>query len=282
MTGAGVEVGGTTRVMGVIGDPIAQARTPEAINPIFVRMGADIVCVPMHVPSPRLEAAWAGLQALENVVGFGVTLPHKQAAHRLCDSLDPLAARMGAVNVVRRERDGTFRGYQFDGRGFVRGLERASHRVEGRDVLMVGAGGAAIAIAFALAEAGVACITVANRTAAKAEALVHLVNDAIGRSVAHVGPAEPRPGQLIVNATSLGLREDDALPLAPDRLDDTMLVAEVIARPETTPLLAAAAARGAATHSGLHMIRGQVDLIAAHMTELWGAGSQGAVDDRLV
>ena len=216
---------------------------------------------------------------MQNVVGFGVTLPHKHAVHDLCDSLDPLAARLQAVNVVRRERDGTFRGYQFDGRGFVRGLEREGHALEGRDALIVGAGGAAVAIAFALAEAGVAAITVANRTAAKAEALVHLVNGAIGRPVAHVGPAEPRPGQLVVNATSLGLGEGDALPLATDRLDDTMLVAEVVAQPETTRLLEAAAGRGAAAHSGLHMIHGQIDLIAAHMTELWGAGRQGP-DDR--
>lgn len=115
----GIVIGGTTRLMGVIGDPIVQARTPGAINPIFAAMGADIVCVPLHVPAADLATCWAGLKAMPNLVGFGITLPHKQAALALCDSLDPLAERVGAVNLVRREADGSFRGYQFDGAGFL-------------------------------------------------------------------------------------------------------------------------------------------------------------------
>lgn len=256
--------------MGVIGDPIAQAMTPSAINPIFASLGANIVCVPLHVRAEKLEDAWAGLRTIESLVGFGITLPHKQAALALCDSLDPLASRVGAVNVVRRERDGAFRGYQFDGKGFVRGLKREGHVIAGRDCLMVGAGGAAIAIAFALAEEGAASLVIANRTASKAEELAETVNRDAGRSFARNGAPSPRPGQLVINATSLGLAPTDPLPLPAETIDETMLVAEVIAKPEITQLLEAAAARGARTHSGIHMIRGQVDLIAAHLAEVWG------------
>ncbi|BCH27214.1 shikimate dehydrogenase family protein [Mesorhizobium sp. L-8-3] len=256
--------------MGVIGDPIAQIMTPVNINPIFAELGADIVCVPLHVRTERLEEAWKGLRAIESIVGFGVTIPHKQQVLRLCDSLDPLAERVGAVNLVRREADGSLRGYQFDGKGFVGGLKREGHVVAGRDCLMIGAGGAAIAIAFALAEDGAASLVVANRTASKAEELADLVNAAFGRRFARAGAAEPRPGQLVVNATSLGLSPDDALPVAADGLDGTMLVAEVVAKPEITPLLEVARERGAAIHSGIHMIRGQVRPIAEHIARLWG------------
>src|SRR3954447_3330013 len=121
--------------MGIIGDPIAQAKTPKAINPLFAARGADIVCVPLHVPARALREVWPGLKAMPNLVGFGVTLPHKQSVLELCDSLDPVAARVGAVNLVRRERDGSLRGCQFDGKGFVRGLQANDVAITARDVL---------------------------------------------------------------------------------------------------------------------------------------------------
>ncbi|MDE3775537.1 shikimate dehydrogenase family protein [Sinorhizobium meliloti] len=266
----GFQIRGTTRLMGIIGDPIAQAKTPATINTIFSAGGVDIACVPIHVPVQELETVWAGLKGMPNLIGFGITLPHKQTALELCDSLDPLVKRVGAVNVVRRERDGSFRGYQFDGKGFVRGLRANSIVIETREVLLLGAGGAAVAIAFALVEAGAKSVTIANRTTEKAQVLADTVNADFGRIVAKVGPAKPTTGQLVINATSLGLNDQDALPLDPDLLRPGMTMAEVIAQPETTRLLAEAAARDVETHSGIHMIKGQVGLIADHMCDIWG------------
>lgn len=266
----GCEIRGTTRLMGVIGDPIAQAKTPVAINPLFAARGADIACIPLHVPASDLSTIWAGLKAMPNLIGFGITLPHKQTAVELCDSLDPVAARVGAVNVVRRERDGSFRGYQFDGKGFVRGLLAKGIVIEDRGVLLVGAGGAAVAIAFALVEAGARNITVSNRTIDKAEALAETVNAGFGRGAAKAGMPKPEAGALVVNATSLGLKDTDALPLDAGLLQPGMTLAEVIAQPETTPLLSLADKRGVQVHSGIHMITGQVGLIADHLCELWG------------
>ena len=264
----GVVIDGATRLMAVIGDPIRQARTPGAINPLFAAKEANVVCVPLHVPADALATCWAGLKAMPNLMGFGITLPHKQAALHLCDALDPVARRVGAVNLVRRERDGSFKGYQFDGLGFLRGLAGASIAVEGRDVLMIGAGGAAQAIAFALAEAGVREIVVANRTRAKAEEMTAKVNADLGHPLVRVGDGPPEPGHLVINATSLGLNPGDALPLDPDLLAPGMTVAEVVAQPEITPLLIAAKARGVQVHSGLRMIEGQVQVIADHICEV--------------
>ncbi len=280
MVASAIAVNGSTKVMGVIGDPIAQVMTPTTINPIFADRKANIVCVPLHIGPHELDTAWAGLKALRNLIGFGITLPHKQAAMALCDSLDPLAERVGAVNLVRREADGSFRGYQFDGKGFVRGLKAQGHVLSGSHCLMVGAGGAAIAIAFALAEEGAASLTIANRTRAKAEELAEAVNRSAGRTFAQAGDPRPATGQIVINATSLGLSPSDALPFDASLVDETMLVAEVIAKPEVTPLLEAARARGARIHSGIHMIRGQVDLIAAHMVEARAEARAEARKDR--
>jgi shikimate dehydrogenase len=263
------DVTGTTKLMGMIGDPIAQVKTPTVINSIFTSRGVDIKCVPLQVRTADLETIWAGLTAIPNLIGFGITLPHKQKVIELCDSLDPVAERVGAVNVVRRERDGSFRGYQFDGKGFVRGLSANSIRYENRDVLLIGAGGAALAIAFALAEANVNSITISNRTLDKAETLAGVVNTAFGRAIAKVGAAIPHAQQLIINATSLGLNRTDALPLDPGLLLPGMTLAEVIAQPETTQLLSVAKDLGVEIHSGVHMIKGQVGLIADHFCEIW-------------
>lgn len=263
------EITGSTRLIGMIGDPIKQVRTPTTINAIFTSRGVDIKCVPLQVPATDLETVWAGLVATPNLIGFGITLPHKQKAVELCDSLDPVAERVGAVNVVRRELDGSFRGYQFDGKGFVRGLSANGIRYENRDVLMIGAGGAAVAIAFALANANVSSITITNRTPDKADALADIINTAFGRKIARAGAAEPKAQQLVINATSLGLNQTDTLPLDTKLLLPGMTIAEVIAQPETTQLLSIAKTLGVETHSGIHMIKGQVGLIADHFCELW-------------
>lgn len=260
---------GAIQIMEMIGDPVEQVKTPAVINAIFASCGANITCEPRRVTAAELETVWAEMKATPDLIGFGITLPHKQKAIRLCDSLDPVAERVGAVNVVRRERDGSFRGYQFDGKGFVRGLSANGIRYQDRDVLMVGSGGAAVAIAFALAEANVKSITIANRTPDKAEALANAVNIAFGRAIAKAGTAIPKAQQLIINATSLGLNDTDQLPLDPELLLPGMTMAEVIAQPEKTRLLCIAESRGVEIHSGIHMINGQVGLIADHLCEIW-------------
>lgn len=262
-------IDGETWIMGMIGDPVAQVKTPQVINAIFEREGANIRCVPLHIAAADLAAAMTGLKAMRNVIGLGVTLPHKQQIAAHCDSIDPAALQVGAINVVRRERDGGFRGYQFDGWGFVGGLLAEGHDPRGRQCLVIGAGGAAAAIVHALIEAGASAITIANRTRARAETLARQILDAGSPVPVEAGDIAPKPGQIIVNATSLGMAPDDALPLDPATLGETMLVAEVVAKPETTRLLEEAALRGAATHSGIHMIASQVPLIAAHFMELY-------------
>ena len=258
-------VSGSTKLMAVIGDPVTQVKTPQAINPAFAARGLDIVSVPLHVPIGQLDACWQAFRAIPNLLCIGVTLPHKQEATRLCDTLDPLARSVGAVNIVRREPNGSLHGSQFDGKAFLWGLTDAGIAVKGRDILMLGAGGAALGVTYALAEAGANRIIVANRTKEKAALLSTTVNNALGKLIVQPGKPVTLPGQLVVNATSLGMTPHDDMPIAPESLANDVVVAELIAEPEYTPLLTAAKARGLKVHSGMQMIRGQVECIVAHL-----------------
>jgi shikimate dehydrogenase len=221
--------------------------------------------IPMHVAADGLATAFAGLRRIKNLGGVVVTVPHKTAALALCDAVSSRARQVGAINAVRREPDGRLVGDMFDGLGFVAGLERAGISVRGSRVYLAGAGGAANAIAFVLADAGAAELTIANRTVAKAEDLLRRLRQFYPRLPRRLGSADPSGHELIVNATSLGLKQDDPLPLDVRRLTPGMTVAEIIMQPELTQLLAAAQASGCRIHLGRPMLDCQIELMASFM-----------------
>lgn len=257
-----MNITGNTRIMGILGDPIAQISTPNAINPVFRENGADIACVPFFVSRDELHVVWKGLKSLKNLAGLGVTLPHKSQAAILCDRLEGNAKRTGVVNAVLREFDGTMVGEMFDGVSFTGSLIDHGHPVKGTDILMIGAGGVAQAIAFALHDASAASLTILNRTASKADRLASLVNAEVKGRFSSSGFREDFNYDLIINCTSLGLGTLDPLPLDPKFLRPDQVVADVIANPVETNWLKIAKTIGCATHSGIHMIEKQAVLIA--------------------
>jgi shikimate dehydrogenase len=191
-------------------------------------------------------------------------MPNKSALVPLLDEVTPEARQVGACNVVRREPDGRLVGTMFDGEGFVAGLRAAGHEVRGQRVFLAGAGGAAAGIAFALGKHGAVALTIHNRTAAKAAALASRVAATWPGMNVRAG-ADPRGHDLVVNATSLGMQPDDALPVDVAALAPGMVAAEIVIHPETTPFLAAAAARGCAVQRGLPMLEAQIDLMLEFM-----------------
>jgi shikimate 5-dehydrogenase len=136
-----LEIDGTTRIFGIIADPIAQVKTPQAINRLAAEHGGAAVMVPLHVAADGLAAAFAGLRTVKNLGGVVVTVPHKTAALALCDAVSSRARQVDAINAVRREPDGRLVGDMFDGLGFVAGLERAGISVGGLHIYVAGAGG---------------------------------------------------------------------------------------------------------------------------------------------
>ena len=259
------EITGKTRVFATLADPIGHVRAPAEINALAAARDRDAVMVPLHVAAGGLSAALDGLRAMRNLGGFIVTVPHKTAIVPLLDRLGPAARRVGAVNVVRRETDGALCGEMLDGTGFVAGLRAGGHDPAGRSVYLAGSGGAAAAIAFALAEAGIAHLTLSNRTVARVEALAVRLRETYPRLPVVVGSRDPSGHDIVVNATSQGLKADDALPLDVDALTENQLVAEIIMQPAETALMLAAARRGCRVHPGLPMLRCQLDLMADWM-----------------
>lgn len=257
---------GNTRLYAIIADPVAQVRTPEVLNDYFARNQQDAVLVPIQVAPEGLQDLFAAFRRMKNLGGFVVTVPHKTTAAALCDELGPAGQAIGSVNAIRRTSDGRLVGDMFDGAGFVAGL-----RAQGRDpadkrVLLVGSGGAASAIAFALAEAAVASLTIANRTASKARDLVARLQPSFPDVAIDVGAADPRGADLVINATSLGMKESDPLPLDIALLSRDTVVAEIIMKPEMTALLEGARSKGCTIHHGHHMLDEQVKLLAGFIT----------------
>jgi shikimate dehydrogenase len=262
MTRILTDITGSTRVLGILADPIAHVKAPPGINRIATRRGKDAVMVPFQVSPDALPAFADALRNLKSFDGGIVTVPHKRAMASLCDEISNRARAMGAVNVIRREDDGRLVGDMLDGVGFIAGLAAAGIEVAGRQVYLTGAGGAASAIAFAMAEAGVARLTLANRTRAKAQSLCDRVAAAYAGAVVSVGTDDPSGHDIVVNGTSLGMRPGDAMSLDAERLVPGMVVAEVVMEPEVTPLLARAKEKGCRIHLGKPMLEHQLELMA--------------------
>ena len=286
-------INGRTRLVGVIGWPVSHSLSPRMHNAAFAALGLNWVYVPLPVAPEQVEAAVRGLAAL----GFGganVTVPHKAAVAPFMDELTPTAAAIGAVNTIVVRPDGTLFGDSTDGAGFMADLGEHGQRIEAdrrmmpenpdvtvsprHRVIVLGAGGAARAVVYALAEAG-ATVAVVNRTLGHAEELCHTIGRALphARISAHSFPvALPElaaEADLIVNTTSLGLHEGDPLPWLPDlpfRGDQTIYDL-IYSRP--TPLLALAERCGARALNGLGMLAHQ----GARSFELW-TGWEAPID----
>ncbi len=254
-------ISGTTRFVPLLAHPCRHVRTPGVFNAECAGRELDMVMVPLDVRPDMLAQTIAALRAMDNLAGMVITIPHKTEVAQYCDRLTGAAQMLGVCNIIRREADGTLTGAMFDGEGFVAGLRHRGHDPAGQRVLLIGAGGAASGLAHALAGAGVARLTIANRSAEKAEMLMGQLAAVFPGVDISAGPADPAGYDLVINGTSLGMHAGDALPVDPDRLSPGTLVAEVVMQPDVTPLLAAAEARGCRIHKGINMIEQQVRLL---------------------
>ena len=257
-------VDGNSRVFGVIAHPVAHVRAPMVFNPRIAEAGLGHIMVPIDAPPAALDGIIRGLQTVPNFGGLAVTIPHKLGMAELCDELGTVARLTGAVNAVRFDPDGRLYGDNFDGAGFVSGCRGNGYEVTGKNILMLGAGGAARAIAAALCEAGVRHLTIANRNLANAEKLVDLLVTDGGFANVTAHPLAETDGagvDMIINSTSLGLHADDALPLALDQVGKDTVIADIIMVPAETKWLQDAAWRGLRVHYGRHMLDYQIELI---------------------
>ncbi len=258
---------GATRILALVADPIGQARSPALVNALLERRGrlGAVVLVPLQVGVDGIGDCIAALRRIANFDGAIVSMPNKIAAAGLVDELTSEAARVGAVNVIRRDPAGRLIGTMLDGEGFVAGLHAAGYDVRDRTCLLAGAGGAAAAVAFALAKHGCASLRIVNRTPQKAAVLAARVREAFPSVDAAPSVSARARFDLAINATSLGMNANDALPFSDAMIDASALVAECVLAPEMTPLLELARRRGHAVHTGVPMLNAQLEMMLAFM-----------------
>lgn len=252
-----MKITGETKVLALIGHPVGHSLSPAMHNAAFAADGSDFVYVCLDVDPADLPAAVKGTAALK-LRGFNVTMPHKQAMVGLVDELDEGASISGAVNTVVIE-DGVLRGYNTDGGGMVMACQEAGIELAGCRALILGAGGAAAAIAIAFGGAGVEELHIANRNLDNATELRDKLRVAGMENVqAHPLDAleEAVPNaDIVVNATSLGMREEDPLPLPAGYVKEGRAFCDAVYRPGArTALIRLAHERGARVVAGDRML----------------------------
>jgi shikimate dehydrogenase len=253
-------VSGATRLLGIIGDPIRQVRSPETFNPQLAAAGHDTLLVPIHIEAATFDAAIGGVMAIANLDGLVVTMPFKGPIMAHLTRISDRARQVGAVNAARRTSDGGWEGDMFDGVGLVGAVQGLGIDLPGLRVGLLGAGGAGSAIAFALAASGVAKLSIVDRTAGRAEALARRVAAAHG-PLPDTGSFAIGDVDLLINATPIGMKPDDGTPLDVSGLTPSTSIVDIVTRPEGTPLLAAAARAGCRHAGGAAMVAAQTAAI---------------------
>lgn len=253
---------GTTRVAGVIGDPLSHSLSPTLHNAAFAALGIDWVSVPFPV------VAGAGHQAVEamrvlGLAGLSVTTPHKDAVAETADVVSDTVATLGAANCLIASADGQVRAENTDGDGFLGGLhEDAGITVANKAVVVIGAGGAARAITLACAQAAASSVAIVNRNADRAEVCANLA----GRSGWVATTSAITAADVVVNATTVGMTPKDAMPCDPTLLHHGQIAVDIVYNPLETLWVSALRAAGISAHNGLSMLVHQAAVAITHWT----------------
>lgn len=265
-------ISGKSTLIAHIGYPTETFKSPMIYNPWFEQKGIDAVVVPMGVKAEDYVQSFASIMRFTNLRGALITMPHKVTTVSLVDEVTPAVRIAGACNAVLKRPDGTLLGDQFDGAGFVRGVLRKGRQLDGARVLLSGAGGVGSAIAASLAAASVGELALYDTRTESAEALAQRLREHYPALVVRTGSNDPAGFNVVVNATPMGMKEDDPLPFDVARISPDCFVGEVVMKSEYTPLLRAARDKGCDVQVGTDML---FEMIPAYL-EFFGFGSATA------
>jgi shikimate dehydrogenase len=249
---------GSTALLAHIGFPTETFKSPLIYNPYFEYAGIDAVLVPMGCRVEHFAHVLAAVFTLTNIRGALITMPHKMAAAVLVNEASTAVRIAGSCNAVRRMEDGRLYGELFDGEGFTRALKRKQCRIEGARALIIGVGGVGSAIAASLAGAGARALTLFDIDAQRARALADRLAAVHPHLHLTIDTNDPAGHDIVVNATPLGLRSNDPLPVDVERLDTGTWVGDVVMADQMTPILSAAQARGCPVQVGVDMLFEQI------------------------
>lgn len=254
---------GTTQLYLMAGYPVAQVKSPAIFNRRFAQTGFDAALVPVEVRPADLPVFVDFVRKAGNVRGAIVTVPHKERITAFVDRLSGRASVLRAANVLRKGPEGELRGDTLDGEGFVNACRVNGHVLRGRRLLVLGCGGAGSAAAWEALENGAAGVFLLDIRAERARSLAETLTVRFpGHTVRALAQA-PQDFDLVLNATPLGMRAEDPLPLPVENIPPHAVVADAVTAAELTPWLRAAAARGHAVQTGVQMAEAQAASIAA-------------------
>jgi shikimate dehydrogenase len=268
-------ISGTTTLVAHLGYPTHTFKSSLICNPWFEKNGIDAVVVPMGIKAEDYPDFFRSVFTLTNIRGALVTMPHKVTTMELVDEISPTAAIAGATNAVLRREDGSLLADQFDGAGFVRGMLRKGFDPSAKRALIVGSGGVGSSIAASLAGIGLAEIGLLDPNAAASEALAQRINVHYPDVRIVMSSKDPEGYDLIVNATPIGMNDDDPLPVEVDRVTPGSYVGDVVLKTDITPFLQAANDKGCTIQVGSEML---FELIPAYLEFF---GFTGATPDEL-
>jgi shikimate dehydrogenase len=249
---------GRTKLIVHLGYPTESFKAPMIYNPWFEMKKIDVIVVPVGVEPPNYPDLLKTLFRTTNVHGALVTMPHKVTTTRLVNEMTTTAKIAGACNAILRRPDGSLLGDMFDGAGFVRGVERKGKRIAGARALVVGCGGVGSAIAASLAAAGLSAIALYDPNTASAEALGDRLWQHYPALQVATGSNDPTGYDIVVNATPLGMKPGDPLPVDISKIPPSTFVGEVVMKEEYTPLLRAARDKGCTVQVGTDMLFEQI------------------------
>lgn len=254
-----ITLNGSTRVYAVIGDPIAQVKSPSLVTEALQNRGINAVCIPAHVAPADLSHFFQHFKRMQNLDGLMITVPHKLAFAELCDEVSPAAEFLQAVNVARL-RNGRWQGAMFDGQAQVEALLKNGAVLQDKKALLAGAGGAGKAIAYALLQAGVRELAILETDETRRDTLIQQLNT-LSLGKVYAGSRDPSGFDVVVNATPLGMKDGDPLPFDTSKLTPNIFAGDVVTQPEITPWLAAARDAGCQISTGLDMFACVRDLM---------------------
>jgi len=255
-----VRITGTTSLLAHIGFPTHAFRSPLIYNPYFEHAGIDAVVMPMGCRAEHYPAFLRAVFTLANIQGALITMPHKVTTAGLVDELTQAAKVSGACNAVRRLPDGRLEGNMLDGDGFVNGLRRRNFKFDGARALVVGCGGVGSAISASLAAAGIGALGLYDIVPGASAGL----RERLARYYPKLDIADrgndPAGYELVVNATPMGMNDDDPLSMDASRIAPGTFVGEVVMKQDMTPFLRAAKARGCRFQMGVDMLFEQIPI----------------------
>jgi len=253
-------VTGITKLYALIGHPIEQVRTPTVLNSYLGAHGINAVMVAFDLLPSAIDSFFDVLRGLENCLGCCVTIPHKKIAFELVDKTTDRSNRIGAVNIIRRENNGTLVGDMTDGAGFIAALKTHGTSVKGKHVVLVGGGGAGGAIADSVALEGANRLSIIEINKPRFQDLVSNLRIHYPDTVLDDNPGDPANIEILVNASPLGMDQNDPLPFSLEGIPSETIVADVVTKPNVTKFLELANEAGNIIQKGHEMAEAQMPM----------------------